>query len=167
MEKSMDPFFVMSQLDLKPTHAAVKNYYAALNQFGQLYIDHEMAVRSAFQYLLSTSGRKLKLTLVPEFEIKRKNSSIRVDGALIDEFHLSHGYWEAKDEKDDLDRKGEVAEKHGLLLVDGQIPVPDLRVEYETPDLELRHVDLELATREGFLCGATTAMGRPVVELLQ
>jgi type I restriction-modification system DNA methylase subunit len=95
----------MSQLNLKPTQAAVKNYYVALNQFGQLYIDHEMAVRSAFQYLLSTSGRKLKLTLVPEFEIKRKHSSIRVDGALIDEFHLSHGYWEAKDEKDDLDRE--------------------------------------------------------------
>ena len=80
----------MSQLNLKPTHAAVKNYYNVLNQFGQLYVDHEMAVRSAFQYLLATTGRKLKLTLVPEFEIKRKNSSIRVDGALIDEFHLSH-----------------------------------------------------------------------------
>ena len=51
-------------------------------------------------------------------------------------------------EKDDLDRKGEVAEKHGLQLVDGKIPVPDLRVEYETPELELRHVDLELATRD-------------------
>ncbi|MGB2623638.1 MAG: hypothetical protein WAN32_08195 [Candidatus Acidiferrum sp.] len=51
-------------------------------------------------------------------------------------------------DKDDLDRKGEVAEKHGLQLVDGKIPVPDLRVEYETPELELRHVDLELATRD-------------------
>ena len=95
----------MSQLNLKPTHAAVKNYYTALHQFGQLYIDHEMAVRSAFQDLLASSGRKLKLTLVPEFEIKRKNSSIRVDGALLDTFHLAHGYWEAKDEHDDLDRE--------------------------------------------------------------
>jgi hypothetical protein len=51
-------------------------------------------------------------------------------------------------DKDDLDRKDEVAEKHGLQLVDGKIPVPDLRVEYETPELELRHVDLELATRD-------------------
>jgi len=32
--------------------------------------------------------------------------------------------------------------------VNGKIPVPDLRVEYETPELELRHVDLELATRD-------------------
>ena len=95
----------MSQLNLKPTHAAVKNYYAALHQLGQLHIDHEMAVRSAFQDLLSSCGRKLKLTLAPEFEIKRKHSSIRVDGALLDAFHLAHGYWEAKDEKDDLDRE--------------------------------------------------------------
>ena len=95
----------MSQLNLKPTHVAVKNYHAALHHFGQLHIDHEMAVRSAFQSLLSSCGRKLKLTLVPEFEIKRAHSAIRVDGALLDEFHLAHGYWEAKDEKDDLDRE--------------------------------------------------------------
>jgi predicted helicase len=95
----------MSLLNLKPAHASIKNYYDALHQFGQLYIDHEGAVRSAFQDLLATCGRKLKLTLVPEFEIKRKHSSIRVDGALLDTFHLAHGYWEAKDEKDDLDRE--------------------------------------------------------------
>ncbi len=51
-------------------------------------------------------------------------------------------------EKDDPDRKSQVAEKHGLQVVHGKIPVPDLRVEYETPELELRHVDLELATRD-------------------
>jgi hypothetical protein len=51
-------------------------------------------------------------------------------------------------EKDDPDRKSQVAEKHGLQVVNGKIPVPDLRVEYETPEGELRHVDLELATRD-------------------
>ena len=51
-------------------------------------------------------------------------------------------------EKDDPDRKREVAEKHHLHVVNGKIPVPDLRVEYENPELELRHVDLELATRD-------------------
>jgi hypothetical protein len=51
-------------------------------------------------------------------------------------------------EKDNPDRKREVAEKHHLQIVNGQIPVPDLRVEYETPELELRHVDLELTTRD-------------------
>jgi hypothetical protein len=51
-------------------------------------------------------------------------------------------------EKDNPDRKREVAEKHHFQVVNGKIPVPDLRVEYENPDLELRHVDLELATRD-------------------
>lgn len=43
-------------LALKPTHATVKAYYETLHQFGQLYIDHEGAVRSAFQELLTKSG---------------------------------------------------------------------------------------------------------------
>ena len=51
-------------------------------------------------------------------------------------------------EKDDPDRKNHTAEKHHLRVVNGKIPVPDLRIEYETPELELRHVDLELATRD-------------------
>jgi len=50
--------------------------------------------------------------------------------------------------KDDPSEKERIAEKHGLHVVDGKIPVPDLRVEYETPDLERRCVDLELATRD-------------------
>jgi predicted helicase len=92
-------------LALKPTHATVKAYYDTLDQFGQLHIDHEMAVRSAFQDLLAKSGRKSKppLTLVPEYRIERaRGSSVIVDGALVDLYHLPHGYWEAKDEKDDL-----------------------------------------------------------------
>ena len=51
-------------------------------------------------------------------------------------------------ERDDPNAKERIAEKHGLQVVNGKIPVPDLRVEYETPELELRHVDLELATRD-------------------
>lgn len=46
------------------------------------------------------------------------------------------------------ERKMEVAEKHHLRMVNGKIPVPDLRVEYESSELELPHVDLELATRD-------------------
>lgn len=92
-------------LSLKPNHATVKAYYETLGQFGQLYIDHEGAVRSAFQGLLAKCGQRAtpKLTLVPEYRIARaKKSSVIVDGALLDLYHLPHGYWEAKDEKDDL-----------------------------------------------------------------
>jgi len=99
-------------LSLKPSHTAVKAYYETLHQFGQLYIDHEGAVRSAFQALLAKCGQKAqpKLTLVPEYRIARaKKSSVIVDGALVDLYHLPHGYWEAKDERDDL--KTEVQRK--------------------------------------------------------
>ena len=92
-------------LSLKPTHATVKAYYETLHQFGQLYIDHEGAVRSAFQTLLAKCGQRTdpKLTLVPEYRIKRaRGSTVILDGALVDLYKLPHGYWEAKDEKDDL-----------------------------------------------------------------
>jgi hypothetical protein len=76
-------------------------------------------------------GRPVRVLL--DFELKR---NLNRDLAL-----LGPG-------KDDPDRKREVAEKHHLKIVNGKIPVPDLRVEYETPELELRRVDLELATRD-------------------
>jgi hypothetical protein len=39
-----------------------------------------------------------------------------------------------------------LAERHGLKAVNGKIPLPDLRIEYQTAELELRRLDLELAT---------------------
>jgi hypothetical protein len=50
-------------------------------------------------------------------------------------------------EKDKADAKERIAEKHGLRVVDGKIPVPDVRIEYETAQGELSRVDLELATQ--------------------
>jgi hypothetical protein len=41
-----------------------------------------------------------------------------------------------------------VANRHGLKVVDDKIPIPDLRIEYETEARDIEHVDLELATRE-------------------
>jgi hypothetical protein len=38
----------------------------------------------------------------------------------------------------------EIAEEHGLTVVSGQIALPDLRLEYETPDREQTKVDIEL-----------------------
>ncbi len=95
----------MQPLNLKPTHKLVKNYYEVLGQFGQLEIDHEGAVRSAFQSLLAGCGSKLDLTLVPEYPYERpKLHPIRIDGALLNPFRLARGYWEAKDEHDDLEK---------------------------------------------------------------
>ena len=92
----------MTSLNIKPTHKPIEDYYDALDQFDQLGFTHETAVRSAFQSLLQHCGQKLKWTLVPEYPISRQNRRIVIDGALIDSFQLSHGYWEAKDIHDNL-----------------------------------------------------------------
>ena len=89
-------------LNLKPTHKAVQNYYEALRQFKTIDVSHEGAVRSAFQTLLEHCGRQFGWKLVPEWAIKKGTRSIRVDGALVDEYRLTHGFWEAKDTADDL-----------------------------------------------------------------
>jgi hypothetical protein len=96
----------MERLNLKPTHKPVQNYYEALRQFKDLSISHEGAVRSAFQNLLEHCGRQFGWKLVPEWPIKRDRAhSLRVDGALVDEFRLTHGFWEAKDTHDDLGKE--------------------------------------------------------------
>ena len=93
----------MPTLNLKPAHKPVKTYYAALDQFARLGVTHETAVRAAFQSLLEHCARQCGWTLVPEHALNpRRGKRIVVDGALIDDFRLTHGYWEAKDIHDDL-----------------------------------------------------------------
>jgi hypothetical protein len=43
-------------------------------------------------------------------------------------------------------RQAEIAQDHGLKVVNGHIVLPDLRIEYETADGQAEHLDLELAT---------------------
>lgn len=96
----------MQLLDLKPAHKPVKQYYQLLEKYHALTVDHEGAVRAAFQSLLETCAGKFNWTLVNEWKIKRSNQRpISVDGALVDGFRLPHGYWEAKDVGDDLERE--------------------------------------------------------------
>ena len=93
----------MPTLNLKPTHKPVKSYYAALDQFARLNVTHETAVRAAFQGLLAHCARQCRWTLVPEFGVSTgRGRRIVVDGALVDDFRLTHGCWEAKDIHDDL-----------------------------------------------------------------
>lgn len=76
-------------------------------------------------------GRPLRVVL--DYELKR---NLKRDLARIDA------------DKDNSDRKDQIAQKQGLNVINGKIPLPDLRVEYETAELEVRHVDLERATRD-------------------
>ena len=100
----------MPTLTLKPTHKPIREYYTALDRYAQLGVTHETAVRSAFQFLLESCGRQFDWTLVPEHSMTGdQNKRVVVDGALVDSFRLTHGYWEAKDIHDDL--PAEIAHK--------------------------------------------------------
>ena len=96
----------MPSLNLKPTHKAVIAYYESLAKFDRLGIKHETAVRSAFQELLEHCARQFDWKLVPEYAIKRKGQAdASADGALLDNYRLNRGLWEAKDSDDDLDKE--------------------------------------------------------------
>ncbi len=93
-------------LQLKTTHKEIRDYFAELNKLGQLDVGHEGAVAPAFAHVLRTAARPFGWTLAEQYTRKLADGrSIRIDGALLDDFHLAHGYWEAKDSEDDLDEE--------------------------------------------------------------
>ena len=105
-----------SALKVKPTHKAVKTYYAALAIYADQSVEHEGALRSAFQNLLSETGRKVGWTLIPELSLDANGHQIRPDGTFRDEFTIERGYWEAKDSDDDLEAQIKKKIKRGYRL---------------------------------------------------
>jgi hypothetical protein len=95
----------MNALNLKPTHSAVSAYYQELQQLRLLDQQKEGAVSPAFAALLRHCGRQFNWTLVEQYAMQRGAKTLRIDGALLDSFHLVYGYWEAKDSQDDLPKE--------------------------------------------------------------
>ena len=64
----------------------------------------ESVVREAFKDLLKGWGRQHNLVFIPEYKLESATKDTPfVDGALLHELRVPFGYWEAKDDKDDLD----------------------------------------------------------------
>ncbi len=95
----------MTQLSIRPGDKFISNYYEVLTRSGQLHFDHEGNVRGAFQAVLRACAKRVSWDLVTEFPIKASKTTLRVDGALLDESRLVRGMWEAKDERDDLEKE--------------------------------------------------------------
>jgi hypothetical protein len=74
-------------------------------------------------------GRNLRVVL--DYELKKR--------LYHDLAKLGEGRNSANDQR-------AIAERHRLQVVRGKIPVPDIRIEYETRDGDKARVDLELAT---------------------
>jgi predicted helicase len=74
----------------------------------------ESVVREAFKTLLKSWGRSKDLIFIPEYRIDTAAKDRRyVDGALLHEIRVPFGYWEAKDEKDNLDAEIEAKFRRG------------------------------------------------------
>jgi len=66
----------------------------------------ETAIRSAFFNLLNEYARQRGRMMVAEISIKtRAGKIVTPDGTLKDSLRLDWGYWESKDETDDLDEE--------------------------------------------------------------
>jgi hypothetical protein len=74
-------------------------------------------------------GRNLRVVL--DFELRK---------------HLYRDLAKFGEDRRSASAKHAVADTHGLKVVRGKIPIPDVRIEYETRDGERARVDLELAT---------------------
>ena len=83
-------------LQLKATHNVIREYFAELNKLGQLDLVPEGAVAPAFAAVLRAAAHPLGWTLAEQYTRKLADGrSIRIDGALLDDFHLAHGYWDS------------------------------------------------------------------------
>ena len=83
--------------------------------------------------ITSEGGTKLRVVL--DFELKK---NLYRDLAKLKDLPLEQ----------QAEEKDRIAQEHGLKVVNGKIPLPDLRIEYETRDHEQARVDLELATQD-------------------
>ncbi len=94
-------------LNLKPHHKAIRAYYQQLEAMAQADAQHEGAVAPAFAALLRHCASQLpNLKLVEQYALARdQRRPLRVDGAIVDQFALRLGLWEAKDRQDDLEQE--------------------------------------------------------------
>ena len=99
-------------------------------------VEHDSALYLLYQKeaarIESAGGRMARVVL--DYELKRQ---------------LNREFARHSDDISGSDEERErIAERHGLEVIDGRIPLPDLRIEYVNADLEPHHVDLDLVTRD-------------------
>ena len=95
----------MPQLNLKPNHKAIRDYYATLQQYDKHDITHEGAVSNPFAFLLDACAKQTDATLVPQYPMRTPaGNRIVLDGVILDTYRIPFAYWEAKDMDDDLHR---------------------------------------------------------------
>jgi len=85
--------------------------------------------QKAAQKIERAGGQNLRVAL--DYELKKR---------------VYHDLAKLGPDRASTESKRAVAERHGLQVVRGKIPLPDVRIEYDRPDGERARVDIELAT---------------------
>ena len=139
----------MLQLNIKPSHKAVRDYYSTLQQYEQYTIIHEGAVSSPFDTLLQACARQVNATLVPQYSMRAsKGNRIVIDGVVLDEYGLPFAYWEAKDIDDDILKAVEEKQNAGYPLDNILFQTPQRAILYQNGQLEL---DLDITEPAGLI----------------
>jgi hypothetical protein len=98
---------------------------------------HDAALYRLYHKAAETIARQggTKLRVVLDFELKRK-------------LYRELAKLKSLPPEAQANAKTQIAEAHGLKVVNGKIPLPDLRIEYETREHEQARIDLELVTKD-------------------
>ena len=122
----------MPQLNLKPNHKAIRDYYATLQQYKQQGITHEGAVSSPFDTLLHACAKQINATFIPQYSLRTAaGNRIVVDGLVRDAYELPLAYWEAKDMDDDLSRSVVEKREAGYPLDNILFQTPQRAILYQ------------------------------------
>ncbi len=128
----------MPQLNLKPNHKAIRDYYATLQQYERYDATHEGAVSSPFDTLLHACAKQVNATLIPQYAMRTpKGNRIVVDGVILDEYGLPFAYWEAKDMHDDLLKAVQEKRDAGYPLENTFFQTPQRAILYQNGQVVL------------------------------
>ncbi|MDE0635368.1 MAG: N-6 DNA methylase [Candidatus Poribacteria bacterium] len=130
----------MPNLNLKPTHKPIRDYYVTLQQYEQHDVTHEGAVSAPFETLLNTCARQVNATLIPQYAMRTATDDrIVIDGAVLNEYGIPIAYWEAKDIDDDLSKAVQQKREAGYPLdnILFQTPERGILVQNEQVALDL------------------------------
>jgi len=89
------------------TTNSIQRYYQEVEKLKQRgSTKMESTVSQAFYTLLNDYAQQKELTLVPQVWVKGKlGRKVKPDGTLKDSLRQDWGYWESKDEADDIDEE--------------------------------------------------------------
>ena len=89
-------------------------------------------MRVAFHDVLSGYSKRLDWTLISEYPVPGHHArNLRVDGALLDFWKQRRGFWEAKDEHDDLEREIKSKIEKGYPTSNIIFQAPDRAILYQ------------------------------------